>query len=173
MNPIQIKRIAEAYAGAKHQPDHLSYEAFIAETRRQFHTLLYNGWQFVPHKANPYAGSAQMFRDCERKMLRYFVGGDVHISNHPLFEASDCPGMSWNDMFRCVHDINGHWRIEAPFETFEGEIAAYNRHRQIYDAQGIPALFGETVGQLCYYFQYNKFVDVQKCAILDVEEIEA
>lgn len=172
MNPIQVKRIAEAYAGAGHQPNHSSYERFIMETGWQFMRLKETGWQFIPHSADPYSGSSEMFRDCDRRMLRYFTGGCVSISGHPLFEASDFPGMSWNEVFRCVHDVEGHWRGDFVFETFEGEVSAFNRHRRMYSAEALPALFGETMGQLCFQFQYGKFVDVQKCAILDVEEME-
>lgn len=171
MNKAQVKRIAEAYAGAKHEPDHPAYAAFIRETNVQYRYLVdRERWLFFPRATQPYQTSEDMFRDCRNRYMHYFTGGDIAISGHPLFERTQL-GHTPNDKFRCVHDVNGHFAGLHPFETWEGELAAYNRHKLMYSAEALPALFGETVGQLCFYYQYGKFVDVQKCAILDVEEM--
>ncbi len=173
MNPTQIKRIAEAYAGAPHRPGSLSYVALVRETRTQFDYLIdRRGWLFFPTDKQPYATSEKMFAHCKNKYLYFFTGGDVAITGHPLFDGPNRLGYTPNDQFRCVHDVNGHYAGLHPFETFAGEVAAYNRHKLMYSREALSALFGETIGQLCYYFHYGKFVDVQKCAIIPMEEIE-
>ncbi len=170
LTPIQrnfVARVARDYVRADHQPGHPSYTAFNRDTVKQFAGLVEDGWTFTSSDKQPYENSGQMMSDCRVKRLRVFSGGSIFAPEHPI--------EFYNSMFRAVHDVKGHYGWGLPefdlpgeigrsygFETFVDEIKAYIRHSKQYSEDAQEALFGETVGQLCYYYRYGAFVDMQK-----------
>lgn len=166
-----VNRVAEEYTAAIHNPHHPSYAAFTVDTANQYLHLLKNGWKFFYVPNDPYETSEAMFRDCDSKVLKVFTGGslakDNILANRPSLHPWDGK-VSLNEMFRAVHDINGHYRSKSPFETFDGEIAAYHNHRFMYSPEAQLALYGETVGQLCYQFAHGEFVVAQECKIIPI-----
>ena len=169
-----IAEVAREYAAAKHEPEHPSYRAFCRETVAQFRGLLNSGYVFELTSDEPYADSASMFRDIKLKHLQIFNGGKL-VENNPLrsYVTAYFPGYCWNqfqinEMFRAVHDILGHFPGRHPYETFEGELAAYQEHKKWYSLEALPALYSETVGQLCVYYATGDFVSVQENKILEV-----
>lgn len=157
------------YQSAKSEPYHPSWGVFIRETLAQFHKLVFQGWEFELSPENPYSSSDHMFMDARVKFLRVYQGGRLSIL-HPLRGTALYKGNRWtvNEMFRVVHDVNGHFRARAPFETLKGELAAYCEHKRIYSEGSLPALYSETVGQLCYYYANGEFVNVQTPKIIPV-----
>jgi hypothetical protein len=109
--------------------------------------------------------SAEMFQWLDTNWtIQVAEEGAGFEPGHPLEQIVD--GISLNTMFRVVHDVNGHYRARALFETFSGEIAAYKAHREMYSPLARPALFCETVLQLCHFCAFGEYVPTQKCVIL-------
>lgn len=171
-----ISDTALEYTLAKHEPNHPSYQKFCEETVDQWRELLGKGWHFDRVGYTPYKTTADMFADCSKKCLSVFTGGSL-ASRNPLGHGAfvyHYPGFpvkypwSVNECFRAVHDINGHYASGASFETFDGELEAYREHAQKYSAEALPALYSETVGQLCVYAYTGKFVEIQENKIIEV-----
>lgn len=168
----QIDSIAAEYLAAPHTPFHESYAAFVAETIEQFNALLAADWQIELSDVEPYGESDAMFADMDGRYLRVFTGGDSFADTNPLAVRLYVPAMRRevriNEMFRAVHDVNGHGPTHEPFETPEGEVNAYLNHKRLYSPRAHGALFGETNGQLCHYLSGRGFVAVQECKVLGV-----
>ena len=166
-----IVEVAVEYAAAKHQPDHPSYKAFCRETVTQFRGLVNSGYEFSFTDNEPYSWSGSMFLDISRdKHLNIFTGGKLAWSN-PLADWAGYRihgNAKINEMFRAVHDILGHYPNRSPFETFEGELEAYQEHKKWYSPEALPALYSETVGQLCVYYATGDFIKVQENKIIEV-----
>tara|TARA_R110000868_G_scaffold95881_3_gene263557 strand:- start:34 stop:564 length:531 start_codon:yes stop_codon:yes gene_type:complete len=167
-----ISQVAAEYSNAKHEPKHPSYKAFCRETVSQFRGLVNSGWKFSRSENEPYDSSDNMFRDMANKKVKIFSGGKL-TSDNPLntYHLIVSPERKWwtaNEMFRAVHDILGHYPNRSPYETFEDELAAYKEHKKWYSPEALPALYGETVGQLCVYYHTGDFVKVQENKIIEV-----
>lgn len=173
----QIAFVAHRYASAEDTPHHASYRAFARETIQQWNALLAAGFTFtrvdaVTPSAQTYLTSADMFADVARKQLIVDTAGQTFSANHPLADRVEYNGRLWriNEVFRATHDVLGHASTHCPFETFNGELEAYLNHKAMYSVDARPALRGETLGQLCYYFAGNGFVPVQYSKVLSVED---
>ena len=176
MNKDFISQVAAEYLAAKHEPDHPSYKAFCRETVAQFRGLVNSGYKFAMVSSDPYPDSDSMFSDIENKRLAIFTGGSL-VPDNPLLTkrwyspdnfGSLIAGRNVNEMFRAVHDILGHYPNRSPYETFEGELAAYQEHKKWYSPEALPALYSETIGQLCVYYATGDFIPVQENKILEV-----
>lgn len=171
MDQAVVDRVANDLFLAPHQPDHLSYAAFLADTIHQYQWLIASGFRFSLHGdgSQPYANSTAMFSDLEtNRHLLVFTGGSPLAPNHPLEPVVPGIGLSGNTLFRAVHDILGHFPGRYPFESFEGELAAYSNHMRYYSLESQSALYSETVAQLCWYYSKGSYVPVRKCAILPI-----
>lgn len=168
MKDVKIKesdgrQIADAYDNLKHDPNNPevkdSYNNFIDETNKQFDDLLDSGLKVTPLKTgdNPYATSKQMNDDVTKNNhLSYFptkegFGPDAPPKDHPMlkgtkFQIGD-EKLVANDVFRIVHDVNGHNRGEPSSFGPKGEQQAFLTHRQLYSEKAQGALFTETAGQ--------------------------
>ncbi len=165
LNPEHGKTIANAYEGMKHDPNHpdvkAAYGALIGETGNQFKKLLGSGLkisQIKSGQANPYKSSKEMHQDVKNnKHLWYFPTeqgfgeGDQTPKDHPMlapttFKHGDKQLLA-NDVFRIVHDINGHHiGGESGFGP-TGEHQAYLTHKKQYSPLAQKALASETMGQ--------------------------
>lgn len=172
MNHDQIKRIADAYVAAEHTPEHPSYRAFVAETLEQYRVLrMDNKTRIYTVRGIAYGSSVDLFHDLARyNRMAVSIDGSPLATGHPLSRRLQTVPTA-NDAFRAVHDYFGHYLGRHPFETFEGEIEAYKEHARRYSPEALPALYSETVAQLCYFYAYGSFVPVQKAAILPMEVI--
>jgi len=164
INPEHGKAIADAYEGMKHEPNspHVkaAYDALTNETGKQFKDIMGSGLkisQIKPGQANPYKSSKEMHNDIKNnKHLWYFpteqgFGSGGQASDHPMLGPSgfkhDGKSLVHNDIFRIVHDINGH---HAGGETGfgpTGEHQAYLTHKKMYSPLAGKALATETMGQ--------------------------
>lgn len=160
MNQETLRLIAEEWKALPHNPQGASWAPFVREIKEQFRRMT-GSVMVVPTEENPYETSAAMFRDCGQNYLEVWSGGSPMESDHPL-NSRGLYGMSLNVMFRAVHDYYGHCLPRNPFETIEGELAAYRAHRAMFCPEAIPALFGETVGQLAYFSAFGEYVPTQK-----------
>ncbi len=163
VNSNDGREIADAYDNLKHDPGNPvvkeSYDNFIDETNKQFDDLLDSGLKVTPLKKgdNPYANSKQMHNDISKNNhLSYFptkegFGEGATPKDHPMlkgtkFQIGD-EKLVANDVFRIVHDVNGHNKGEPSGFGPKGEQQAFLTHKQLYGPKATRALFTETAGQ--------------------------
>lgn len=163
INPQQGLEIADAYDQLQHRPNDpdvkAAYDAFNKETMDQFNKLRSTGLQITKLKPNQkgYSSAEEMHKDIlENQHLSYFPSesgfGSSEVKDHPMLQGSgiiDAEGkeMPYNDIFRIVHDIQGHNLGNKSDFSPEGEHAAYLTHKQQYSPLAQRALFTETAGQ--------------------------
>ena len=170
MNQKDGETIANAYDKMLHEPNNPgvkeSYGALIKETEDQFNELKKNGLRIDAIKPgeNPYQTADDLHKDLKKNNHLYFYpseqgfGNDDKFNDHPMLGKS---GVTYkgkklpaNDVFRIVHDINGHNLANSDF-TPEGEHNAFLSHRKMYSKNAGKALFTETAGQ-ANWGAYNK-----------------
>jgi hypothetical protein len=126
INPQDGREIADGYDSLEHNPSdpkvQEAYSALIQETGEQFRAIQKQGLKLtrVPDNGqNPYANSQEMHDDIEKNHnLSYFpteagFGSDGDApADHPLLQETEFEHagkkLLANDLFRIVHDINGH-----------------------------------------------------------------
>lgn len=165
INPEASKKIADAYAALKHSPDdpavQKAYKALIDETVQQYKAMQDQGLKISKIKegmANPYPNSKAMIKDIsENKHLWYYpteqgfgsMGADQ--TKHPMLQVTDLlddegKPMLANDVFRAVHDYEGHYKGNNKFGAL-GEERAYQQHKKMFSPEAVKALTTETRGQ--------------------------
>lgn len=152
VNVERAKQIAQWYEGAKHSANDpavkASYDAMKRETLAQYEFLKNKGVKFEPWGANaqPYTSSEEMMKDVrDNRHLGFFQGGDLP-TDHPLAEKVPGTDLTYNDVFRAVHDYFGHAKEGNGFGP-RGEENAWRQHSQMYSAAARPAMAAETRGQ--------------------------
>ena len=155
LDPVYGLVVANAYEDLRHDPSNpevkQAYETFIVETLQQARDLQKNGIEF---QMEGYKDANAMFKDVnENNHLLYRPSDNDYkgIEDHPMFQLTDIKNsngdmMRVNDVFRAVHDINGHNKAKAQF-TPDGELSSYHEHKKLYSPHAIRALFTETQGQ--------------------------
>lgn len=167
MHQTRINQTAGEYLWGQHNPNHPSWAPFITETIAQYQALVNTGFTFQRSDVIPYKNTETMFQDIARQRLLVYTGGQNMQVGHPLATFGHAKELATvNEVFRAVHDINGHFLAQADFETFDGEYKAWERHKLMYSAEALPALTSETIGQLCLYYSGYGFPKVQKAVIL-------
>ncbi len=163
VDPQNAKKIADAYHGAKHEPQNphvqQAYKALIGETNDQFKHMLANGLQvskIQPGAPNPYKSSKDLFHDIKNNNhIAYFptdqgFGSGDQASDHPMLQPTEHmhegKPMLANDVFRIVHDYFGHAKEGNGFGP-NGEEGAWQHHMQMYSPLAQKALTAETRGQ--------------------------
>lgn len=174
INPDYGRIIADIYEEKKHDPEDpktkQAYSVFIRETIQQATDLQKQGLQFDPNGSQEgcrkrgisincgqdgnYADANELFIDVIANKHIYYkesTGDYEGTEDHPLYQMTDFKNidgkkMRANDLFRAVHDVNGHTKCRGLF-TPEGEQRAYLEHKKMYSIDGIRALFTETQGQ--------------------------
>lgn len=164
----QLPSIAAEYMAATPSPYSLVWKRFNQFTLEQFRKLVADGWNFDRDNYQ-YETSADMFQDMKGKHLIVFNGGKLK-ANHPLryttYQSGVFGDWTYNEMFRAVHDVNGHSPTQAPFESVSGEIEAYLTHKRFYPLECWDILFSETIGQLAYHTVTGHFVPEQSAVII-------
>lgn len=163
INPEHGRTIADAYDKLEHKPNDPAvkeaYTAFQNETKEQFDDIMKSGIKIKKLGPNDkgYSTAQEMHDDIiKNRSLKYFPTeqgfGTGSSQDHPMLAGSgiiDSEGkeMPHNDLFRIVHDINGHNLGDMSDFSAEGEHAAFLTHRQQYSPIAQKALFTETAGQ--------------------------
>lgn len=172
VDPLYGLFIANGYEDLKHEPNNpqvkKAYDIFINETLEQARELQKNGMQFDPKgsvlfcashgiscgKDGNYEDADEMIKDVEMNNHIFYRKSDNDykgVEDHPMFKITnfkniDGEPMRANDVFRAVHDINGHTKSRSVF-TPEGEQQSFLEHKKMYSPDAIRALFTETQGQ--------------------------
>jgi hypothetical protein len=164
VDKARAERIAQAYEDMPHEPEHpavkASYEALAKETKDQFRSLKDSGIDFEyikPNQENPYAATPRLAAKdvLENKHLWVYptesgFGTETKIANNPLLKDSgETIGgkpATYNDLFRVVHDVFGHFKDGNGFRA-AGEENAWRSHSAMYSDVARPAMTAETRGQ--------------------------
>lgn len=162
VDETRAKGLADWYSSAKSTPDapevKRSYDAFKRETKAQFDALKEAGYTIEPwtQEGQPYASSAEMLADVRNnKHLWFFLtekgfGETPSAANHPLLEDSGVTlngvTLSYNDLFRGVHDLIGHGFKGNQFGP-RGEFNAWRDHAELYSDAALPSMSAETLAQ--------------------------
>lgn len=155
------KKVADWYETAQHTPDDpkvkAAYQAFADETKAQWDFLTSKGVVMEPWtgKGEPYANSTAMTDDVRNNNHLYFLrtegnfGSNVEME-HPLLADSGVEvngyKLTYNDLFRAVHDYFGHAKEGYEFGP-RGEYNAYLAHVAMFSPEARPAMAAETMGQ--------------------------
>ena len=105
-----------------------------------------------------YTTADEMHKDIESGNLKYFAtehgygANSEKFQDNPMLTGSGIVGadgkeVANNDLFRIVHDINGHNLANKADFSPEGEHSAFLKHREQYTPLAGKALFTETAGQ--------------------------
>jgi len=166
VNPNDGRTIADAFDNMKNNPTNpkvsSAYGDFIKETEGQFNDLKRRGLNIEavkPGAGNPYKTSGDMHRDLENNNhLFYFPteqgfgNASKKLSDSPMLKVTNSLNekgkkMVANDVFRVVHDVNGHHLGEQASFGPRGEQQAFLTHKRLYSTNAQRALFTETAGQ--------------------------
>lgn len=165
LNPEHGKTIADAYEQMPHNPQHPdvqnAYNALIGETKDQFNKMMAGGLKIsriTPDMKNPYKNSKELHSDIKNNNhLWYFpteqgFGSDgSDKSDHPMMQKTGLKHgeheLLANDIFRIVHDINGHHLGGESGFGPKGEHEAYLTHKKMFSPLAQKALTTETLGQ--------------------------
>jgi hypothetical protein len=154
--PHVSKAVADYYHATPHKPNdpkvRSAYEAMKKETLAQFNYLREQGVEFEPwlKEGQPYRDSKEMREDVlKNRHLGFFIGGEFP-DDHPLKEPAgvELAGhqLTYNDVFRAVHDYFGHALYGNQFGP-RGEEHAWRTHSRMYSPEARPAMSFETRGQ--------------------------
>lgn len=163
VDPDRARRVAEAFQRMQHAPNdprvRRSYSALMDEVGGQYEEMLSAGIEpyFIrgadPYAASPYLSLLDM---AENKRLGVFPTdagfgtSDFDPSGNPLMEMSPFKisgqPARYNDLFRAVHDFQGHGASGVGFRAM-GEENAYQTHAGTVSREALPALATETRGQ--------------------------
>lgn len=181
VKPETAQRLAQAYENAEHNPDdpevQASYAAFKQETLDQFNALKEAGYTFdlapVDEVAEKYPDTASISQDLGQNQHLTINSdpGDMP-SDHPLMEvAPDTGGLTYNQVFRAVHDLFGHARTGNELDIL-GEENAWRSHASMYSEKARGALATETRAQSNWvgYGPYGK-QNQQKIKENDIGEV--
>lgn len=156
INPLTARRLARAYDDMVHDPAdpnvRESYDRFQEETLDQFNALKAKGYVFelapVDQVAERYPTVAELAADLRtnRRLVVNEDPGDMP-ADHPMMAiAPGTGGLTYNQVFRAVHDIHGHAAHGYPF-SISGEENAWRAHSQMYSDLARGAMTTETRGQ--------------------------
>jgi hypothetical protein len=170
---------ANAYAHMTHRPHNytveLAYLNFKHETLAQWDDIMANGLDVSFYTdSDPYTcRSASMFEDIDDfgHLSTFKTLEDQGLPlDHAMLQYVDreayCHGTKFNlrlnDVFRAVHDVNGHHASRSSFGP-QGEKTAWLTHRQRYTQSALTALWCETRGQASWTNFYDGHEYLPQC----------
>ena len=167
VDPSRALSIADEYGRMQHNPTDpavmSAYQDLADETRAQYQAIKDSGLEieFITGDVNPYEGSPRMLMDDIKNNNHLYVYstrdgyGESGITaedmmNNPLLAETDVviSGQKAlvNDLFRAVHDVNGHNMHGVGFRA-DGEENAWRSHSMMYKPNARRAMTNETRGQ--------------------------
>lgn len=127
-----------------------AYEALGVELEAQYIRYLTRGQVFSPWtgEGQPYRDSTEMFRDIFfHGHLWFYTEADM-APTHYLARQSHIPGLTYNHVLRCVHDML-HYSAQAGFSA-KGEYLTFVQSLSKFSPAAIPALTAETIAQTAW-----------------------
>jgi hypothetical protein len=185
--PVDVPRaraIAQAFEDMPNAPSdpavQRAYEALMRETRDQYQSLKRTGVKFEPMPAgmpDPYAATPRLAQKdfLENRHMFYlpsessFGSGQIpqaELLKNPMLKGSGIKiggkEVPYNDLFRIVHDVFGHFKEGVGFRA-AGEENAWRSHARMYSPQALPAMTAETRGQNSW-INYGPFGEANRKA---------
>ena len=174
-------RVAREYELMPHDPTNRrvqqSYGALADEIAGQYEAMLRAGikpeFNQNPYPQSPYLGLMDMLETGRLQVYPTRAGfgmDDAFDSSQNLllaespFKISGQPA-TYNDLFRAVHDFQGHAKVGAGFRG-AGEEMAYLSHAGTMSPDALKALASETRGQNSW-LNYGPFGDANRTAGID------
>jgi hypothetical protein len=177
VDPARAARIAQEYEKMEHNPHdpqvRAAYDALMQETAKQYEYLLKHGYQmeFEP-EGGAYASPWDAISDVRDNKHLYVYPtsagfGTTDSPDHPLLENTpyewNGQPVTYNDLFRGVHDVFGHAKEGVGFRQ-DGEENAWRQHAAMYSDLARHALTSETRGQNSWvnygpYGEHNQTAD--------------
>jgi hypothetical protein len=162
VDPEFATKVAREYQLMEHNPSDYrvkeSYNQLIDELGGQYEAMLSAGikpeFDLNPYPQSPYLSLLDMIENKRLKVYPTREGfgsnADFDPSQNPLlaespFKISGQPA-TYNDLFRAVHDFQGHGKIGSGFRAM-GEENAYRSHAGTFSPLAAKALATETRGQ--------------------------
>jgi hypothetical protein len=134
-----------------------SYSELKGVLLGQYRILQEFGISFEFVDEDPYKTSTQMFNDLwNQSKIKVFTGG-VMGCWHPLSELLEERGdnfVTYNSIFRAVHDVVGHGLRRLPF-SHGGEFAAWKVHRDTFRVKHPAACLALALETRCQNAWYN------------------
>ena len=135
------RAIGQAYLDASPEMTCMArkaYDAFIRQTETQFKDVE-RCVDVIFIDEDPYANAREMFESVYKYGTLYVYKTKAG-EDHPYLTHRQ------NDLFRAVHDFNGHYRAHTGFDR-HGEEGAWRCHSQMYSGLARKAMTTETRGQ--------------------------
>lgn len=160
-----LQRVADAQQRAVHQPEALdvakAYRALTAETRAMFDALGQVTVERWTGEGQPYASSAEMIADIATGRLRMRLSDDMFGTSpdnqgHPMNAASgraasDGTPLTYNDLFRAVHEVYGRAPNGLTRPDGRDDYNAYHEHARLLSPEARRALATETLAQSAWH----------------------
>lgn len=157
LNTANAMKTADNYVAMEHAPNNpavaASYGALQKEIKDQYLFLRDRAGLKMTPSTEGYPTSKAMTNDVrQNNNLKYFPTESGYgpqasdVSDHPLLQKDPDTGLSYNDMFRAVHDYFGHAAEGNQFGP-KGEQLAYGAHKDTLTPAAHGALTTETKGQ--------------------------
>jgi hypothetical protein len=147
-----------------------AYLRLREESRAQYDAIRAAGVAVLPWErpGQPYTTARQMWTEVDRTGVLYvFLTSSGHGPDeerdpaNPMLAPSGLTAggvpLSYNDLFRAVHDFFGHG-LHGDHFTLRGELRAAYSHLQMFSAGAHPAVFTETVAQICWFYAGSHLV---------------
>ena len=167
----QMPEVVEQ-AGAQNydQLKEAAYRQLAEETKKQFASMpVRTAYHYGPGE---YATPSAMLRDVLGEgNLNVYRGGDPHEF---LSEVDPDTDLTYNEMFRAVHDLFGHGTTGSTFRP-GGEEIAYASHSQMMSPLAQMAMLAETRGQNSFvnYSPLNvALFEKRRPILLQIEELK-
>lgn len=168
VDPARGAKIADAYERMEHNPQDpltkASYLQMMKETMGQYATMKKAGFKAEfwnpEEEEDPYHASPRLAVEDVRKNHHMFVyptesgygtgNNPEDVANNPLLADSgerwNGKRVTYNDIFRAVHDYFGHAKEGVGFRA-DGEENAWRSHASMYSPLARMAMTSETRGQ--------------------------
>lgn len=158
LEAIYIQHVAKAYKNSNEESSlRYSWDCLGDFVKNKCEDI-FNRISVYLTPENPYRSFISMKNDIQNNnRLKIFTGN----SDHPIWSREI------NILFRLYHDYYGHYKNNCPF-TFTGELLVYKYHCEEIPIAAKLALMTESIGELCYYFYYHKYVDKHKVCDLSI-----
>ena len=187
VDPDRARRIAQAFEEMPHDPDHplvkASYQQLAKEVAGQYRAAVNAGAKFEfwdpETQEDPYAASPRLAIEDLRNNHHMYVfptsagyGSEMSeedVRNNPLLADSgerwNGKPVTYNDMFRAIHDYFGHGKDGVGFRA-DGEENAWRSHAAMFSPLARLAMTTETRGQNSW-LNYGPHGDTNRTASVD------
>lgn len=159
------KELAAFYENSVHSPESpevkKSYDALKKETLEQYKAITKAGYDLEPLESieSPYKHGGDVFRDLKQNKHMFFNTsvafghGTENRARQLMLEPSGIKDrgidLTYNDIFRAVHDFFGHAMNQFSFGP-RGEFNAWKEHSGMFSKEAQGALGAETIGQTAW-----------------------